>query len=277
MGSSLREIAQATAQLLAQGERGALATVVRASGSTPQQVGARLLLHADGRMLGTVGGGRIEQVVHEALARCLTTGLARTMTWDLSKDLGMCCGGRMEVLVEPLEGAPRLILFGAGHVAHATAPLAQRLGFRVTVIDERDDLNHAARFPNCSLLLAEPAEALRELTPNAEDWMLVVTHDHQLDERALQAALAGPHRYVGMIGSKRKVLRIIERIQARCGNQDLSRVYAPVGLALGAVGPDEIAISIVAELIALRRTHAAPHMRALGSIATSPAEKAALP
>ncbi len=285
MASPLHDIAQAVAQLLAAGERAALATVVRASGSTPQQVGARLLRYADGRTLGTVGGGHFEQVVLEALARCLVAGVARTLSWDLSRDLGMCCGGRMEVLVEPLEGMPRLILFGAGHVGHATAALAQRVGFRVSVVDEREELNHEGRFAGCSLLLSEPAEALRALSPTESDWLLIMTHDHQLDERALEAALTRPHRYLGMIGSRRKVLRILERVRARagCRELDLTRVYAPVGLALGAIGPDEIAVSIIAELIALRRRQRegeregqeVPHMRFLSVDSSAPGPAAA--
>ncbi len=269
MTNPIYELSRAVAELLARGERGALATVVRASGSTPQQVGARLLRYSEGRVLGTVGGGQIEQVVIEALDRCLVEGVARTLTWDLSRDLGMCCGGRMEVLIEPLEGMPRLILFGAGHVGCATAALAQRVGFRVTVVDEREDLNNERRFAGCALVCAEPDEALGQLRPTDADWMLVMTHDHQLDECALTCVLRGPHRYLGMIGSRRKVLRVLERIQAKHGALDLSRLYAPVGLALGAIGPDEIAVSIVAELIALRRCRAGPHMRALGPLSVS--------
>ncbi len=265
MASSLHDVAQAVATVLARGESAALATVVRASGSTPQSAGARLLRYPDGRIVGTVGGGHVEQKVLEALARTLATGVARTLSWDLSRDLGMCCGGRMEVFVEPLEGMPRLILFGAGHVCRATAELAQRIGFRVTVVDEREELNTEARFPGCVLIDAEPRESLRQLALTERDWCLIATHDHQLDELALEAVLSARHHYVGMIGSKRKVLRILERLRARVGELDLARVYAPVGLTLGAIGPDEIAVSIAAELIALRRGQAAPHMRALGA------------
>jgi xanthine dehydrogenase accessory factor len=257
------ELAQAVADLLTRGERAALATVVRVSGSTPQQVGARLLRYPDGRTLGTVGGGHLEHAVLEALARCLVAGVPRTVAWDLARDLGMCCGGRMEVLVEPLEGMARLIMVGAGHVACATAALAQRVGFRVSVVDEREELNHATRFSGCELMLAAPDEALKSLGVTAQDWVLILTHDHQLDERALEAVLRGPHRYVGMIGSRRKVLRILERVRARHPNLDLSRLHAPVGLDLGALGPDEIAVSIVGELIALRRGREAAHMRSL--------------
>jgi xanthine dehydrogenase accessory factor len=261
MDGSTLALLDALSALIRRGERGALATVVRAAGSTPQQVGARMLLLGDGRLVGTVGGGRIEEQVREALGGCLRGEPARTLGWDLTRDLGMCCGGRMEVFVEPIVGSARLIMFGAGHVAQATARLAALLNFRVTVVDEREELNSAERFPEATRLCAAPDEALRELAPSADDWLLVVTHDHTLDQAALEAALAHPHRYIGMIGSRRKVLRIYERMRQRRGALELSRVYAPVGLDIGAVGPEEIAVSVAAELVALRRGVAAPHLR----------------
>ena len=260
MRPGMLELAHAVSELLARGERAALATVVRTAGSTPQEAGARLLRYEDGRTLGTVGGGRIEQVVLEALEQALRETAPRTVSWDLGRDLGMCCGGRMEVFIEPLDGSARLIVFGAGHVACATARLAQRIGFRVVVVDEREDLNTEERFPGCTRLASACDEALRELEPCTTDWMLVMTHDHRLDEEALAAALTRPHRYIGMIGSRRKVLRIFARIEARRGTLSLERVFAPVGLDLGALGPEEIAVAIAAELIALRHGRSAAHL-----------------
>ena len=261
------QMAQAVSELLARGERAALATVVRAAGSTPQEPGARLLLYEDGRTLGTVGGGRIEQVVLEALTEALRDGASRAVAWDLGHDLGMCCGGRMEVFIEPLDGSARLIVFGAGHVARATAHLAQRIGFRVVIVDEREELNSEERFPDCTRLLMACDEAVTKLEPRGTDWMLVMTHDHRLDEEALAKVLTGAHRYIGMIGSRRKVLRILARIEARRGALSLERVFAPVGLDLGALGPEEIAVSVAAELIALRHGRSAPHLRLVGGTA----------
>lgn len=259
----MKRVAEAWLELLEGGARGAMATVVRASGSTPQQPGARLILFPDGRTSGTVGGGAIERAVVEALAQCIADGKPHLLAWDLTRDLGMCCGGRMEVFVEPVEAAQRLFLFGAGHVAQPTAAMARTLGFEPTVVDDREDLNTEERFPGCRRVLAEPAEALGELGLTDRDWVLIVTHDHRLDEEALDACARGPHRYIGLIGSRRKILRILQRIEARRGLPPLDRVYAPVGLDIGAVTPEEIAVSICAELVALRHHHAAPHMRAL--------------
>jgi xanthine dehydrogenase accessory factor len=257
----MRDVSRAIAEILDGGRRGALATVVRASGSTPQQPSARLVLGPDGRTVGTVGGGAIEKAVLEALASCLETGKPELMVYDLGRDLGMCCGGRMEVFVEPIEARQRLLIFGAGHVAQPTAALAQRVGFAVTVVDDREELNSEQRFDGCTRILAEPAEAAKELEPRAEDWLLVVTHDHRLDEEALDTYVRLPHRYLGMIGSRRKVFRVLQRIAQRRGLPALDRVYSPVGLEIGAVTPDEIAISVVSELIALRHGCPAPHLR----------------
>lgn len=260
----MREILQAQLELLGSGQRGALATVVRASGSTPQQAGARLLLREDGSTVGTVGGGAIEKAVVEALERVLSRGLPELLTRDLTHDLGMCCGGRMDVFVEPLLPTPRLWLLGAGHVAKPTAVLARSVGFEVVVVDEREELNTAERFPGCQLSLDDPTDALRRQQLGARDWVLIVTHDHQLDERALESAAANEARYIGLVGSRRKVFRLVERVLVkRKGDVPVERVFAPVGLDIGAVTPEEIAVSIVAELVALRRGRPATHLRAL--------------
>ena len=261
----MREIAEALIEVLASGQRGALATVVRVHGSTPQRPGARLLLCPDGRLVGTVGGGAIEHVVLEALSRARESGASQLLTYNLGYDLGMCCGGRMELFVEPIEALPRLFLFGAGHVAKPTASLARSVGFSVTVVDEREDLNTEERFPRCHRDLGDPATVLSRAAFTEEDWLLIVTHDHQLDEQTLELALGkrpGP-RYVGLVGSRRKIFRLVQRIAARRGKLLLDRLYAPVGLDLGAVGPEEIAVSIVAELVALRHGKQVPHLRAV--------------
>jgi xanthine dehydrogenase accessory factor len=259
----VRDVTEALLEVLSQGGRGALATVVRASGSTPQQPGARLLLKPDGSIVGTVGGGAIEHVVLEELRACVEDGKPRMIVRDLTRDLGMCCGGRMEVFVEPIEGRPRLVIFGAGHVAKPTAALARTIGFSVVVVDDRDELNTAERFPECERVLAEPCEAITQIAPTGRDWLLVMTHDHRLDEEALDAYARLPHAYLGMIGSRRKVYRILQRIAAKRGVPPLEKVYAPVGVDLGAVTPEEIAVSIAAELVALRHGHSSAHMRAM--------------
>jgi xanthine dehydrogenase accessory factor len=250
-------------ELIEAGVGGALATVVKTSGSTPQRAGARLLLKPDGTCVGTVGGGAIEHEVVEHLRQVMASKVAQVLVRDLGRDLAMCCGGRMEIFLEAIPEVPRLWLCGAGHVARPTAALARSVGFEVHVLDEREELNTLERFPGCELRLQEPSDVLLRSSFAARDWLLIMTHDHQLDERALELALERPFRYIGLVGSRRKVFRIVQRVAARRGKPSLERVYAPVGLDLGAVSPEEIAVSIVAELIALRYGRGAPHLRAL--------------
>ena len=261
----MREITEAMLEVLRSGGRGALATVVRTGGSTPQEPGARMLLRPDGSLVGTVGGGAIEQHVVAALHACARTGKGELLSRDLARDLGMCCGGRMEIFVEPVESPPRLVVFGAGHVGRAAAAIARTIGFVVTVVDDREELNDETRFPGCTRILAEPAEASAQVAPGERDYLLVVTHDHRLDEEALDTYARLPHAYLGMIGSVRKIVRILQRIRARRrALPPLERVHAPVGLDLGAVTPEEIAVSIAAELVAIRHGRSrAPHMRCL--------------
>lgn len=225
------------------------------------------MLREDGSTLGTVGGGAVEHAVLGSLRRTLSSGEAELEVFDLAHDLGMCCGGRMEIFVEAILPSPRLWLLGAGHVAKPTAALARSVGFEVLVIDERDELNTPERFPECRLIVGDPGSELRKATLGEGDWVLIMTHDHQLDEAALAATAGKNAQYVGLVGSKRKAFRLVERVRAkRDGDFPLERVYAPVGLDIGAVSPEEIAVSIVAELVALRHGQPATHLRALSDL-----------
>lgn len=170
----------------------------------------------------------------------------------------------MEVFVEPIETVPRLIVVGAGHVGAAVAGFATQVGFRVWVVDEREELNDPARFGDCERVLATPRESLASVQPTEHDHVLVTTHDHRLDEEALDAYARAPHRYLGLIGSQRKILKILARIDRRAGLPPLDRVYAPVGLDLGAVTPAEIGLAIVAELVALRHGRPQAHLSRVG-------------
>jgi xanthine dehydrogenase accessory factor len=262
----VREVVEALLSVLTGGGQAALATVVRTSGSTPQKPGARMLLFPDGRCVGTVGGGAIEHVVALALRETLETGEAQIVARELSHDLGMCCGGRMEVFVERVEAAPRLWLIGAGHVARPTAALARTVGFEVTVVDDREEYNTEERFPGCKLEILDPASLLRGTALGEADWILIATHDHALDEKVLGLVMEQSPRYVGLVASRRKALRLVQRVAAKGRPVDLGRLYAPVGLDLGAVTPEELAVSIVGELVALRRGKAAAHLRSQGDL-----------
>ena len=269
------DVARVEVSVLA-GERGqaaARATVIGRSGSAPQVVGARLLLLEDGTLVGTVGGGAIEARVLDACRQTLRDGNTRRVDAHLVRDLGMCCGGAMEVFVEFIQPEARLVLVGAGHVAQALAPMARTTGLRVTVVDDRDDILEHPAFELCDRRnhdVDELDSGLPDLTDR--DFVVILTRDHARDEQALLHLLGRPHAYLGMIGSRRKAISIVRRCLARLdglgqGRPDLSRLHTPVGLALGGRTPAEIAVSVLAELIAVRHDGSgAPMSLSVGGI-----------
>lgn len=258
-GAHALEVAREVVAVL-EGRRGraALATVVGRQGSAPQVLGARLLLHDDGEIVGTVGGGAIEAEVLAGCRQALRDGNARRVDAQLVRDLAMCCGGSMEVFVEVVQPQVRLFILGAGHVAQALVPVAQAAGFAVQVLDDREELLDNPAFAGARALGYDVDELSAALPDLGEgDYVVITTRDHARDEQALAHLLRRPHRYLGMIGSRRKVHAVLGRILRRelqLGRPwpDLSRVRAPMGLALGGRTPGEIAVSVVAELLAER-------------------------
>ncbi|MDP2306696.1 MAG: xanthine dehydrogenase accessory protein XdhC [Pseudomonadota bacterium] len=236
------------------GEHVALATVIGVDGSAPRAAGARMIVWPDGRIHGTIGGGNFEhQVTHEALA-ALRDGRPRRYAVHLTRDLGMCCGGAMEVYIEPLGPRERMIVFGAGHVARPTASIARELGFDVTVVDEREDQADPARFPGVTLVTEDPRRFARRLETDARTYILIVTHDHALDQDLLELLLPRTWAWLGLIGSRAKVAKFFIRLRAAGVDESLfARVSAPVGLDLGAETPEEIAVAIAAEVVRVRR------------------------
>lgn len=238
----------------ARGEWVALATVVGVNGSAPRASGARMLVWPDGRQHGTVGGGHFEKVVAEAAVAALGERKPRRLAVHLTRDLGMCCGGAMEVFIEPVAPVETLVIFGAGHVARPTALFAQEAGWRVRVIDEREDWATAERFPGCELSVSDPRAAARALVPSPTTYVLVVTHDHALDQDLVEILLPGEFPYVGLIGSKTKLARFSLRLRAAgLSPEVLARLRSPVGLDIGAETPAEIALAIAGEMVRARR------------------------
>lgn len=241
------------------GQRAALVTVIERRGSAPQVTGARLLLLEDHRVLGTVGGGAIEGQAIEAAKRCLKTGKAQRVSANLVRDLAMCCGGSMELFVEYITAQQRLILIGGGHVAQALVQAATPLGMRTVVIDDRQDMLAHPHFESSDRRLYDADELDEGLSDLAQsDLVAIATRDHARDEKAMDALLKrGAIAYLGMIGSQRKVISVMQRILRRYDERQLPRpalqhVHAPIGLALGGKTPAEIAISVLSEIIALR-------------------------
>ncbi len=242
-----------------QGRRGAIATIVSKSGSVPSFSTAKMLVRDDGSIVGTIGGGRVEADVLQAARQVMDEEKPRTLAFDLSQnpgdDPGLICGGELEVFLEPITPAAALYVFGAGHVALSLYKVAQVAGFDVTVIDDRSAYANRERFPEARDIVVDEIEgACARLSINQNSSIVIVTRGHAEDTRALRWAAGTPARYVGMIGSKRKVLTVFGELQKDgVSEAALRRVHAPIGLDIGALTPEEIAVSITAELIAVRR------------------------
>lgn len=244
----------AAAEAWRTGRRAAFATVIGVGGSTPRSGGARMLVYEDGSTVGTIGGGALEHQVIGLAHEVLRTGRPDRFDAHLVRDLGMCCGGRVEVYVEPLQIRVPLVIYGAGHVALATAPVLRALDFDVTVVDEREDLLTPERFPGCRLHAGPARDHARAQAGDPDAHWLVVTHDHALDQDLVEILLPKTCAWIGMIGSRGKVARFLVRFRAAGLDEALFRkLCAPVGLDIGAETPSEIAVAIAAELVRVRR------------------------
>jgi len=250
------------------GRRGAVATIVNVRGSIPSFKTAKMLVRDDGSIVGTIGGGCVEAEVWQAAREVMESEKPRTMTFDLNQDpkydAGLVCGGTLEIFVEPIMPPADLYIFGAGHVAASLYQVARLAGFDVTVIDDREAFANRERFPEAHQVIAEDFEkAAAQLTPSEYSYIVIVTRGHRDDMRMLRWAVQTPARYVGMIGSKRKTITIFKELQLEgLPGRLFDRVHAPIRLDIGAITPEEIAVSITAELIANRRKveRDLPHM-----------------
>ena len=241
------------------GHRGAVATIVNVRGSIPSFKTAKMLVRDDGSIVGTIGGGCVEAEVWQAAREVMESEKPRTLTFDLNQDpkydTGLVCGGTLEIFVEPILPPADLYIFGAGHVAASLYQVARIAGFDVTVIDDRETYANRERFPEAHQVIAEDFEkAMAQVTPNESSYVVIVTRGHRDDMRVLRWAVNTSARYIAMIGSKRKTIGVLKELEKEgIPRSAFERVYAPMGLEIGAVSPEEIAISVGAEMIAMRR------------------------
>ena len=253
-----QEVFAAVTDALERGEAAALVTIVSTTGSTPQRVGAKMLVFGDGRIVGTIGGGCYENDAFWKARDAITNRKPQLVHYELDDDFaqesGLICGGQMDVYIEPIEPSPELFVIGAGHVGLHLARLAQEVGFRVHVVDDREKFANRERFPLAAEVIVEdiPAWIARtNLPPHA--YAVIVTRGHTNDLEALRALAPRELRYLGLIGSRAKVSRIYEQlVEDKMSAEALKHVHAPIGLDIGAVTPQEIAVSILAELIAVK-------------------------
>jgi len=262
------DIYEEIVQLRQAGRRGAVATIVNVRGSIPSFETAKMLIRDDGSILGTVGGGCVEAEVWQAAREVMESERPRTLTFNLNQnpkyDTGLVCGGTLDIFIEPVLPPASLYIFGAGHVALSLYKTAKTAGFDVNVVDDRESYANRERFPDAKEVIAEDFDrAMARITPNETSYLVIVTRGHHDDMRVLRWAVQTQARYIGMIGSKRKTITIFrELVEEGIAEQRFERVHAPVGLDIGAITPEEIAVAITAELIAVRRRveRPLPHM-----------------
>jgi len=254
------DIYQEIVRIRDKGGEAALVTVISASGSTPREEGAKMLVRTDGSIVGTIGGGSVElQIINEAIG-IISKGKPRLLRYRLKEgeELGMICGGDVEVFVEPIVAEPTLYIFGGGHIAHALAKMAKLVGFKIVVIDDRPEFATPQRFPEVEQILAiDFAKAFSRLKIDRSGYIVIVTHGHSGDEAVLEGALGTKAKYIGMIGSRKKNKTVFSHLLSKGISQGLlDKVHAPIGLKINAQTPEEIAVSILAELIQVRRSPA---------------------
>lgn len=252
--SELRQVLEEALRLEREGEPGVIITLVDAGGSTPRHDVARMVMRSDGSTVGTIGGGALEYAMMQRSSAVLERGTPSLEVTTL-ESLGMTCGGNVQVLLEPIGVSPKLLLFGAGHVAAEVAPLAAHCGFAVSIVDDRPDFASPERFPDAKALVHSfDPESWASLHLGATSYCVVVTRGHEHDFRVVRALIDRELAYLGMMGSKKKVAETRRRLLDDGVPQDtVDGLHAPIGLKIRSETPAEIAVSIVGELIQIRR------------------------
>jgi len=238
------------------GRSSAMATIVQCSGSSPQKEGSKMLVRDDGTIVGTLGGGCLEAEVIQAALVAIEEGMPRSIPITLTEQNGgLVCGGKVLVFIEPILPQPHLVILGAGHVGKALANAAQLTGMRITVIDDRSDYANRENIPAADACIVAPfADCLQPGMIDERAFIVIATRGHQHDFDAVIAALRTNAAYIGLLGSVRKKAVLFRKLlDAGFREDDLARIVTPVGLSIGAVTPEEIAVSIVAQIIEVRR------------------------
>ena len=245
------------------GQKCAIATIVDVRGSIPSYESAKILVREDGSFMGTVGGGCVEAEVWNAAREVMQEERPRQMNFSLGQDAaydnGLICGGQLNIFVESVTPQPRAFIFGGGHVSKSLSKVANLAGFATVIVDDREAFANKERFPEADEVYAAEYESVFPKLPiTSTSYLIIVTRGHRDDMRVLRWAVETPAKYIAMIGSKRKTISVVKELEKEGLPRHLfEKIFAPMGLDIGAETPEEIAISVVAEMIAIRRTPSA--------------------
>ena len=254
----MEDIFEALAGIKKAGTPAALVIVIRTEGSVPRKPGAKMIILKDGKTIGTLGGGDLENRVIQVVLEAIEKETPRIVSFTLDREKGnldMMCGGTVEIYIEPILPSERLIIFGAGHITRALAPMMKKIGFLVSVADDSPDFLKKEYFPDIEDMHMEDMEAFASgLSSDSKTYIIVLSRGFSRDKAVLNQLLKKDFRYIGMIGSQRKIENMIKELQREgIPEEAFSMLKSPVGLDIGAETPEEIAISIAAEIMAIKK------------------------
>ena len=260
----MADIYQEIVRIKSEGKTAAVATIISIKGSTPRGTGSKMIIKSDGTISGSVGGGNLEALVCQEALKAMEEKKSKVLHLDLTGEgsderekieTGMICGGEVDILIEPILSEPTLYIFGAGHISLYLSKMGKMVGFRVVVIDDREMFSNRERFPEADEIYAEDFKVvINKLKPVNPYYIVIVTRGHRYDQEILEWALGTGARYIGMIGSSAKNKAVFSNLQKKEIDKGLmEEVHAPIGLNIGAETPEEIAVSIIAEVIQVRR------------------------
>ena len=258
----MEDIYEEIVRIRNEGDKAALATVVQDKGSTPRSSGSKMLVRSDGSFIGTIGGGCLEAEVWEAAMKVIKEETPQMLDFDLTgrKETkeGLICGGIMKILVEPIISRPKIYIFGAGHIGFAISKIAKMTGFKIAVIDDRPAYANIEKFPDADeFFVDDPAMAVPKLGINKNSYIIIACRGHLEDQQVLEQVIKTPAAYIGMLGSRKKTKTVFSNLK-ECGitQKMLEEIHAPIGLPIATETPEEIAVSIMAEIIDQRRRKA---------------------
>ncbi|PLX68783.1 MAG: xanthine dehydrogenase [Denitrovibrio sp.] len=242
----------------------ALVTVISHAGSTPGKEGSLMVVHKSGESYGSVGGGDLEYTIIKQAISCIDENISSEYDYTLDKtgEIDMACGGSVRIYIKVFPESQKLVIVGAGHIGSQLYKLALTQNFSVTVIDHREEFANRTRYPEATeVIVQDTSSALSEMQINENTYIAIATHSHECDEASLRAAIDSDAAYIGMIGSRKKVAGIKSRLEKDNIKTDSENLFTPMGLDIASVKPEEIALSIMSEILLVKNSGTLRHMR----------------
>lgn len=246
------------------GEEAAVVTVTKSRGSTPRDIGATMAVLSDGTVYGTIGGGSLEKYAVDLCLEAIKEGKSRSVKLPLNKEgVEMICGGEVEIFINVYKKKPELLIVGGGHVGHAIYSVASLLNFDIVVFEDREEFLTKERFPRAhQLILGRIDDKLSKYNIDENTYIVIVTRGHEYDERSLEKVIHSNAKYIGVMGSKRKVITMMNNLRNKgIPEEAIKKVYSPIGLDICDGSPQEIALSIMSEILAVKNNGKLRHMK----------------